>query len=112
MSIVEIIAAVLIAGGLFFFLVGGVGLVRFPDFYTRLHPAGKGDTLGASLVLLGLMVHQGLTLVSAKLLFVEMFILLANPAGTHALGRAALRAGLRPWTGRPEADATQKEPPA
>jgi multicomponent Na+:H+ antiporter subunit G len=73
--------------------------VRFPDFYTRLHPAGKADTFGATLILLGLVVHQGLSLLSVKLLLIEVFILIANPAAAHAIGRAARRAGLVPWTG-------------
>ncbi len=100
MSLQDLLAAGFIAGGLFFFLVGGVGLVRFPDFYTRMHPAGKGDTLGATLLVLGLAIHQGFDLLSLKLLLVEVFVLLANPAATHAVGRAAWRAGLAPWTHR------------
>jgi multicomponent Na+:H+ antiporter subunit G len=92
------IAAVLVAAGLFFMAAGGIGLLRFPDFYTRLHPAGKTDTFGATLILLGTVVHQGVSLLSLKLLLVEGFILLANPAATHVLGRAARRSGLVPWT--------------
>ena len=103
MSLQDLAASVFIAGGLFFFLVGGVGLVRFPDFYARMHPAGKGDTLGATLLVLGLVVHQGFDLLSLKLLLVEAFVLLANPAATHAVGRAAWRAGLKPWTGDDDA---------
>ena len=98
MSLQDLVATVFIAGGLFFFLVGGVGLVRFPDFYARMHPAGKGDTLGATLLVLGLAIHQGWDPLSLKLLLVEAFVLLANPAATHAVGRAAWRAGLKPWT--------------
>lgn len=102
MSVTSIIATVLIAAGLFWLAVGGFGLVRFPDFYSRLHPAGKADTFGATLLILGLVVHQGVCLLSVKLLLVEFFILLANPAATHAVGRAAWRTGLKPWTNDPE----------
>ncbi len=95
MSIQEWVAFGFVGMGIFFLFVGGLGLVRFPDFYSRLHPAGKVDTFGASLVILGLIVFEGLTLVSAKLFLVQFFILLANPAIAHALGRAAYRSGLR-----------------
>ncbi|RMG18193.1 MAG: monovalent cation/H(+) antiporter subunit G [Deltaproteobacteria bacterium] len=97
MSAADIVAVVLLSAGLFFFLVATVGVLRFPDLFTRLHPAGKGDTLGASLLILGLCVHEGLTLVTVKLLLVECFILLSNPVAAHALGRAALRDGVEPW---------------
>lgn len=99
MSALDLVAAALVVAGLFWLAVGGLGIVRFPDFYTRLHPAGKADTFGATLILLGLVVHQGLSLLSVKLLLIEVFILLANPAAAHAIGRAARRAGLVPWTG-------------
>lgn len=99
MSLQEILAAFLVIAGLLWLAVGGVGVLRFPDFYTRLHPAGKADTFGASLVLFGLVVHQGFSLLSVKILLVEAFILLANPAASHVLGRAAHRSGLAPWSG-------------
>ncbi len=102
MSIADIIGTVLIAAGLFFFLVATVGVLRFPDAFTRLHPAGKGDTLGATLLILGLCVHEGPTLLTVKLLLVELFVLLSNPVAAHALGRAALRSGVEPW--KAEAD--------
>lgn len=102
MSAVDLVAAALVVAGLFWLAVGGIGIVRFPDFYTRLHPAGKADTFGATLILLGLVVHQGLSFLSVKLLLIEVFILLANPAAAHAIGRAARRAGLVPWTGQEE----------
>jgi multicomponent Na+:H+ antiporter subunit G len=98
-SALDLVAAALVVAGLFWLAVGGLGIVRFPDFYTRLHPAGKADTFGATLILLGLVVHQGLSLLSVKLLLIEVFILIANPAAAHAIGRAARRAGLVPWTG-------------
>jgi len=85
-------------GGLFFLMVGAIGLVRLPDFYTRLHAAGICDTLGLTLTLLGLMVYQGLTLTSLKILIIWLFVLLASPTATHVLIRAAYRAGLKPWT--------------
>ncbi|MBX2993128.1 MAG: monovalent cation/H(+) antiporter subunit G [Bacteroidetes bacterium] len=96
MGMTEIIAVLMILGGGFFLLVASIGIVRFPDFYTRLHAMGKGDTLGIILILLGLCVYEGFTLNSAKLLIALVFVGLTNPVATHALARAALRYGLKP----------------
>lgn len=84
--------------GAFFFLAGTVGFYRLPDFFTRMHAIGKSDTLGAFLSLVGVALCAGWSLVSVKLLLVALFILIANPAATHAIARAALAAGVRPWT--------------
>ncbi len=92
----DMIAVLMILGGAFFLLVASIGIVRFPDFYTRLHAMGKGDTLGIILILLGLCVYEGFTLNSAKLLIALVFVGLTNPVATHALARAALRYGLKP----------------
>ena len=72
-------------------------MVRLPDFYMRLHPAGKADTLGASLLLTGLALLAGPTLLALKILLIEAFILMANPTATHAIARAAYRSGLPLW---------------
>ena len=108
------IAIVLVISGLFFLMLGSVGIIRFPDFFSRLHPAGKADTLGASLLIIGLAVQQGFSLLALKLIIVQVFIFLANPAAAHALGRAAWRSGLRPWTNEPaageESPAASKNP--
>jgi multicomponent Na+:H+ antiporter subunit G len=87
--------ACLVAGGLFC-IVGGVGMLRMPDFYTRMHAASVIETLGGGLILLGLMLQAGLTLISVKLLIVALLIFFASPTATHALARAALARGLRP----------------
>lgn len=87
--------ALLLAGGAFS-IVGAVGLVRMPDFFTRVHAASVTDTLGAGLVLLGLMLQAGLSLVTVKLSFLAFFIFMANPAATHALAKAALARGVKP----------------
>lgn len=91
------LAGLFLIGGLFFLFVGAVGLLRLPDFYTRVHAAGKCDTLGMLLSLIGLMIYQGFNLVSLKILIIWAFILLANPTATHALSRAAWKVGLKPW---------------
>ncbi|MGH8633508.1 MAG: monovalent cation/H(+) antiporter subunit G [Burkholderiales bacterium] len=83
------------AGGAFC-VIGGIGLVRMPDFYTRVHAASVTETLGAGLILAGLMLQAGLTLVCVKLAMIGLLIFLTSPTATHALTRAALTRGLEP----------------
>ncbi|HDP95548.1 MAG TPA: monovalent cation/H(+) antiporter subunit G [Candidatus Aminicenantes bacterium] len=97
MGISSIIAIFLISLGTFFMAVGSVGLIRLPDFYCRAHAQGKVDTLALILIILGLMVYEGFTLNSVKLLLIVAFVVLTNPTGTNALTNAAYRFGLRPW---------------
>jgi len=85
-----------LVGGGFFCVVGAVGLLRMPDFYTRMHAASVIETLGAGLILLGLILQAGFTLVAAKLSMVGMLIFFASPTATHALARAAMTRGLKP----------------
>ena len=85
----------LVLGGTFC-VIGAVGLIRMPDFYTRMHAASVTETLGAGLLLLGLMIQAGLTLVTAKLLMIGLLIFFTSPAATHALAKAALFRGLKP----------------
>lgn len=84
--------------GLFFLIVAAIGMVRMPDVFSRSHALALTDTLGASLVLIGLALHQGFTLTAGKTLVVLVVLLLMNPVISHATLRAALRAGLKPWT--------------
>lgn len=100
MGMTDVIALCMIIAGAFFMFVASVGIIRLPDFFTRIHAMGKGDTLGIMLILLGLCVHEGLTLVSAKLVVALIFVGLTNPVASHALARAALRYGLKPEFGR------------
>ena len=93
-----LLSIALLICGLVFILLGVAGVLRLPDFYSRLHAMGKCDTLGVGLVLLALALYEGVSLSSVKLLLISIFIALANPTATHALGRAALRAGLPPQT--------------
>ena len=92
-----IITAVLVALGCFLIIVASIGVVRFPDFFSRMHPAGKADSLGQALILIGLIVFEGFSLVSVKLLFIIVFIFIANPTTTHALANAAYVAGVKLW---------------
>lgn len=97
MDIRTIITGILLALGCFFIVVASIGIVRFPDFYSRMHPAGKSDTLGQFLILLGLIVYEGFSLVSVKLLMIIILIFIVNPTATHALAKAAYLSGVKPW---------------
>lgn len=93
-----LLAATLLMLGLLFILLGVVGILRLPDFYSRLHAMGKCDTLGVALTLLALALYAEVSITTVKLLLISAIIGLANPTATHALGRAALKTGLTPWT--------------
>lgn len=103
MSIVPLLAAGLLGAGALLGVVGGLGLLRLPDFYTRLHAASITDTLCAALFLSGLALHFGATLASVKLGLIFLFLLFTSPTAAHALGKSALRSGLVPW-GLPSTD--------
>ena len=85
----------LVAGGLLG-IIGGIGIHRFPDFFTRLHAAGITDTLCAALILSGLGLQSGFSLVSFKLVLIFAFILFTSPTASHALANAAMHGGVRP----------------
>ena len=89
--------------GTLFVVAGSVGVLRFPDFYTRMHAASVTDTLGATLVLGGMMLTAGWSLNSFKLLMIWVFLFMTGPAASNAAAHAALNAGLEPllgkWTG-------------
>ncbi len=87
--------AMLVAGGLFC-AIGALGLVRMPDFFTRMHAASVVDTLGAALLLGGMMLQAGFTLVTVKLAMIGVLLFFTSPAASHALARAALLRGVRP----------------
>jgi multicomponent Na+:H+ antiporter subunit G len=84
-------------GGVFVF-IGGLGALRMPDLYTRMHAASVTDTMGAVLILGGIMLQAGLTLATIKLLVILLFLLLTSPTASNALASAALLAGVRPGT--------------
>lgn len=96
--IVDALSWALLLGGSFFLLVGGIGLWRMPDFFTRMHVAGLTDTGGAILILTGLMLQAGWALVTFKLFATLLFILFTSPTSCHALAKAAMHSGLKPWT--------------
>lgn len=85
----------LVAGGLVS-IIGALGLVRMPSFFSRMHAASLIDTLGAGLILLGLMLQAGLTLITVKLAVMGLLLLFASPTATHALAKAAVARGVDP----------------
>lgn len=103
-----IVSSIIVSVGVFFLLVGSIGLIRLPDFYSRAHAVGKSDTLGVMLVVLGLVVHEGVSLNSVKLIMITIFVGLTSPTATHALAKAAFRFGLRPWFRTDKADGTHE----
>ena len=97
MEFTTILSIIFISFGTFFMLIGSIGLIRLPDFYCRSHATGKVDTLAIWLIILGLIIYEGFTLNSAKLLIIIVFVGLTNPTATNALARAAYRFRLKPW---------------
>ena len=94
MSWLDVASAVLLAAGGFFCIVGAVGLLRMPDFFTRTHAASVIETLGAGLIIAGLMLQAGWTLAAGKLACLGLLILFASPTATHALAKAARERGM------------------
>lgn len=95
-EIQNILCILFVVTGILFMLAGSLGIVRLPDFYSRAHAAGTSDTLGVIFIIVGLIIYEGFTLVSLKLMLISIFIALANPIGTHALARAAFKKGEKP----------------
>mgnify|MGYP002631045879 CR=1 FL=1 len=84
-------------GGSVFALIGVVGIIRFPDVYSRMHASSLVETLGMGLILLGLAFQAGLSLISVKLALIFIFLFFTNPTTTHALARALVYAGIKPY---------------
>lgn len=89
-------AALLIIGGLFF-LAGTLGLLRFPDVYTRLHALTKADNVGLGLIVAGLALQAASWTIAIKLVFIWLLVLLAGASVAHLVASSALRKGIRLW---------------
>lgn len=98
MNLSESISAVLILGGMFFFVAGTVGLLRFPDFFTRLHALTKADNLGLGLVIAGLAVQASSWVDVTRLVLIWLLVLGASATLCFLVARTALRHGQKPWT--------------
>lgn len=94
----EFIAGLFLAGGAFFLLASAIGMLRLPDFFCRLHASGNSETLGVMLSFMGLVIYEGLTLTSLKMIMIFLLIFLGNPIGTHILSKAAYKSGHHVWT--------------
>jgi len=92
----DIASWICLMGGSAFAVIGGIGLLRLPDFYTRIHGGGITDTMGAGLILLGLMFQSGLSLTTFKLAVVLFFLFITSPTSAHALAKAARGLGVKP----------------
>jgi len=99
----NILVVILLLAGLFLFFATTVGILRLPDFYSRMHAAGKGDTLSSLLMLLGLALYEfhelnlETVLVALKILLILVFIFMASPTATHAITDAGYESGVKPW---------------
>ena len=98
--LLQVLAGLCLGGGSVVMVCGSAGLLRFPDFYTRMHAAGVTDTLGVVLIALGLMLPDLISLNTLKLLLIIIFVWITSPTATHALAKAARHAGLHPFSGR------------
>jgi multicomponent Na+:H+ antiporter subunit G len=100
--VIDVLSWALILTGGAFGIIGGIGLLRLPDFFSRIHAASVTDSMCAPCIIAGLMLQAGLTLVSVKLLFLVVFLFLTSPTASHALAKAAVHGGLKPGAGHDE----------
>ena len=106
MTLLDLASWLLLAIGGAFCVIGALGMLRMPDFFTRMHAASLVETLGAAFVLFGLMLQAGITLVTVKLIAIGVLLFFTGPVATHALARAALARGVHPQLA--EGDASSK----
>jgi len=107
-ALVDAASWALIAAGSAFAVIGALGLLRMPDFYTRMHAASVTDTLGAALLLAGMMLQAGFSLVAVKLAIIGALVFFTSPTATHALARAALERKLAPLLAKAEGEPSKR----
>ena len=95
-TLLQILSWALILSGSFFVVVGAIGTLRFPDFWSRLHAASVTESGGVILLLSGMCIQAGFTLITIKLMIIGLFLFITGPTSTHAVANAALVSGLRP----------------
>jgi multicomponent Na+:H+ antiporter subunit G len=106
----DLIVILLLFGGLIFFTGGAIGIIRFPDFYSRLHPAGKLDTMGSLFMMIGLALFNlhhfsyGGLLTSLKIILIMVFVFISSPTAIHGIVDAGVNAGLEPWSKEEKGD--------
>ena len=94
--LISILSGFFILLGVLALLIGALGLFRLPDVYCRIHAVGMIDTAGASFIILGLAIHEGVSLVTVKLLFIGIFLFFTSPVATHAVAQVAHKSGVVP----------------
>ncbi len=108
-DLIDLASWLLIVAGSIFCLIGALGLLRMPGFFTRMHAASVIDTIGAALLLLGMMLQAGFTLVTVKLIFIGLLLFFTSPTATHALARAARARGVEPTLANQTQQAADQE---
>lgn len=96
MTTVEFISCVFLATGSFFSVVGGIGIVRLPELFSRMHSAGITDTIGAGFIIIGLVLQAGFSPIAFKLAVIMFFLTITSPSSSHALARSAITRGFLP----------------
>lgn len=94
--VVDLMTWLLLISGAVFSIIGGFGIIRLPEFFSRMHAGGITDTLGAGLIIGGLMLQGGFSLVTVKLFMIIFFLIITSPTACHALAKSALVQGLEP----------------
>lgn len=97
MIVIDILTVILFIAGAFFFLVGTVGLLRFPDVFTRLHALTKADNVGLGLIVAGLALQAASVTIAVKLILIWLLVLLAGAAVAHLIAKVALKKGVKLW---------------
>jgi len=115
--VADIASWIFIILGSFGLIAGGIGVLRLPDVYTRMHAASITDTLGAGSLILGLIIQAGFTLIAVKLLLILVFFFFTSPTSSFSLAHAALSSGVEPtldndWRDRPDDDQNIRETPS
>ncbi|MCB1887205.1 MAG: monovalent cation/H(+) antiporter subunit G [Rhodocyclaceae bacterium] len=106
MNPLDILTWILVSLGGVFCVIGAVGMLRMPDFFTRMHAASVIDTLGAGLIILGLILQSGFSLASVKLVILGLLIFFTSPTASHSLASAALERGVKPVLAEDEGEAS------
>ncbi len=97
MSLLNGASAALITVGVLFFIAGTMGLLRFPDLFTRLHALTKADNLGLGFIVAGLALYSGSWMVTIKLVLIWCLVMISSAVASHLIAQAALRKGIKPW---------------
>lgn len=97
MSLLNGVSAALITVGMVFFIAGTMGLLRFPDLFTRLHALTKADNLGLGFIVAGLALYSGSWMVTIKLVLIWLLVMMSSAVASHLIAQAALRKGIKPW---------------